>query len=133
MMSAGAPSGRTRAGSAARWLDVRHRGTGTWAYVANRVTGLGLVAYLYVHLAVLSLLARGAGSYDRFVDVMRSPLFLALDLVLIAGWLVHALNGLRLTIVGLGFGVRAQRAMLLAVGIGTVVAVVVAGALLFGG
>jgi succinate dehydrogenase / fumarate reductase cytochrome b subunit len=97
------------------------------------VTGLVLVGYLYVHLAVLSLLARGPGTYDRFVDVMRSPLFLALDLVLIAAWLLHALNGLRLTIVGLGFGVRAQRTMLVAVGVASVVALAVAGVLLFGG
>jgi succinate dehydrogenase / fumarate reductase cytochrome b subunit len=132
-MGTSAPPSRTRVTSAGRWLDVRHRGTGVWAYVANRVTGLVLVGYLYVHLAVLSLLARGPASYDRFVDVMRSPLFLALDLVLIAAWLLHALNGLRLTIVGLGFGVRAQRALLLAVGVATVVALAVAGALLFGG
>jgi succinate dehydrogenase / fumarate reductase cytochrome b subunit len=132
-MSTGAPPRRERAAAVARWIDVRHRGSGVWAYVANRVTGLVLVGYLYVHLAVLSLLARGPGSYDRFVDVMRSPLFLALDLVLIAAWVLHAFNGLRLTIVGLGFGVRAQRAMLAAVGIGTVVALVIAGALLFGG
>jgi succinate dehydrogenase / fumarate reductase cytochrome b subunit len=125
-MGTSAPPSRTRVTSAGR-------GTGVWAYVANRVTGLVLVGYLYVHLAVLSLLARGPASYDRFVDVMRSPLFLALDLVLIAAWLLHALNGLRLTIVGLGFGVRAQRALLLAVGVATVVALAVAGALLFGG
>jgi succinate dehydrogenase / fumarate reductase cytochrome b subunit len=127
------PQRAARARSVRDWLAVRHRGVGTWAYVANRVTGVVLVGYLYVHLAVLSLLARGPGSYDRFVDVMRSPLFLALDLVLIAAWLLHALNGLRLTIVGLGFGVRAQRTMLVAVGVASVVALIVAGVLLFGG
>ena len=131
-MSARAPSGPPRLRGTARWVDVRHRGSGVWAYVANRVTGLALVGYLYVHLAVLSLLARGPASYDRFVDVMRSPLFLALDLVLIAGWLVHALNGLRLTVVGLGVGVRAQRTMLVALVAGTVVALVISGVLLFG-
>ena len=30
----------------ARWLDPRGRHLGTWAFVANRLTGLGLVAYL---------------------------------------------------------------------------------------
>jgi succinate dehydrogenase / fumarate reductase cytochrome b subunit len=91
------------------------------------------VAYLYIHLAVLSLLVRGPTSYDTFVDVVRSPVFLSLDLVLIAGWLIHALNGLRLTVIGLGFGVRAQRTMLVgATVIGSVVLVVM-GLLLFGG
>jgi succinate dehydrogenase / fumarate reductase cytochrome b subunit len=126
-------SARTRIRSAVRWFDTRHRGPETWAYALNRITGLVLVAYLYIHLAVLSLLVRGPTSYDTFVDVVRSPVFLSLDLVLIAGWLIHALNGLRLTVIGLGFGVRAQRTMLVgATVIGSVVLVVM-GLLLFGG
>lgn len=132
-MTTGTGPPRSSARAALRWLDIRHRGEGTRAYAASRVTGLVLVGYLYLHLAVLSLLALGPASYDRFVAVMRSPLFLVLDLVLIAAWLVHALNGLRLTIVGLGFGVRAQRRMLVAAQIAAVVALVVAGVLLFGG
>jgi succinate dehydrogenase/fumarate reductase cytochrome b subunit len=43
-----------------RWLDPRGRHLGTWAFVANRLTGLGLVAYLYLHLAILSTLLRGS-------------------------------------------------------------------------
>lgn len=124
---------RSRLTSATRWVDVRHRASGTWAYVANRLTGLALVGYLYVHLAVLSLLARGPGSYDRFVDLMRSPLFIALDLLLVAGLLVHGLNGLRLTVLGLGAGVGAQRAMLIAAVLVTLGVLVVAGTRLVGG
>lgn len=124
---------RRRIASAARWFDVRHRGPGTWAYVLNRITGLVLVAYLYVHLAVLSLLARGPGAYDAFVGVMRAPAFLALDLVLIAAWLVHALNGLRLTVIGLGYGVRAQRTMLAAATVAGLVTLTIMGVLLSGG
>jgi succinate dehydrogenase / fumarate reductase cytochrome b subunit len=126
-------SRRSRVTSAARWFDVRHRGPGTWAYALNRITGLVLVGYLYVHLGVLSLLARGPGSYDAFVGVMRSPAFLALDLILIAAWLLHALNGLRLTVVGLGFGVRAQRIMLTAATAMGLAVLVIMGVLLFGG
>lgn len=126
-------SAMTRIRSAVRWFDTRRRGPETWAYALNRITGLVLVAYLYIHLAVLSLLVRGPTSYDTFVDVVRSPVFLSFDLVLIAGWLIHALNGLRLTVIGLGFGVRAQRTMLVgATVIGSVVLVVM-GLLLFGG
>ena len=131
-MSTGARPRSSRLRATSRWVAVRHRGPGTWAYVANRITGLALVGYLYVHLAVLSLLARGPGSYDRFVDVFRSPVFLALDVVLVAGWVIHALNGLRLTVVGLGFGVRAQRTMLIVAAIAGVVATVTAAVLLFG-
>jgi succinate dehydrogenase / fumarate reductase cytochrome b subunit len=126
-----APASRVR--SAARWFDVRHRGPEAWAYALNRVTGLLLVGYLLIHLAVLSLLVRGPASYDAFVAVIRSPFFLAMDLVLIAGWLIHALNGLRLTVIGLGFGLRAQRTMLVGAAVAGSTALVVMGLLLFGG
>jgi succinate dehydrogenase / fumarate reductase cytochrome b subunit len=76
------------------------------AYLLNRLTALGLVVYLYLHLAVLSLLAGGPPAWDPFIALARSPAFLVLDVVLIAGWLVHGLNGIRLTLTGLGLAVR---------------------------
>ena len=41
------------------WFDVRSRSTGHLAFSMNRITGLGIVVYLYLHLAVLSLLLGG--------------------------------------------------------------------------
>ena len=41
------------------WFDIRKRGAGHWAFSLNRFTSLGLVFYLYLHLAVLSMLLRG--------------------------------------------------------------------------
>ena len=109
----------------AQWADVRRRGMGMWAYALNRVTGIGLVVYLYLHLVVLSLLAGGPAMWDPFVNLARSPLFLALDVILIAGWLIHGLNGIRVTLTGMGFGTRRQKSLfvglMLLAGIGTVV------------
>ena len=81
---------------AGRWFDVRHRKLGMWAYALNRITGIGLVVYLYLHLVVLSTLTRGPGSWDAFVSLARQPYFLLLDVILLAGILIHGLNGLRL-------------------------------------
>lgn len=105
-----APHGRVPGG-----LDVRGRRSGGWAFVVNRLTGLALVAYLYVHLVVLSLLAVGPSAYDRFVDLVRSPLFLAFDVGLVAGLALHGLNGVRSALVGSGLVVARQRALLVAV------------------
>jgi len=82
-----------------------------WAYTLNRITGIGLVVYLYLHLIILSMLAGGPDSWDPFVALARSPAFLALDVILIAGWLIHGLNGLRVTLTGFGLGLRAQKRM----------------------
>jgi succinate dehydrogenase / fumarate reductase cytochrome b subunit len=96
---------------AGRWFDVRHRKAGMWAYALNRITGIGLVLYLYLHLAVLSMLSRGPGAWDAFVSLAHTPYFLTLDVVLLAGILIHGLNGLRLTVTGLGVGVKAQKVL----------------------
>lgn len=91
------------------WGDVRRRGLGMWAYALNRITGIGLVIYLYLHLIVLSLLAQGASGWDAFIALAKTPLFLALDVILLVGLLIHGLNGLRVTLNALNIGVAAQK------------------------
>lgn len=98
----------------AGWFDPRGRRVGGWAFIVNRLTGLGLVFYLYLHLTILSLLARGPESWDAFVDLALSPPVLALDVVLIFGILFHGLNGIRVTLVGFGFIPDRQRALFVA-------------------
>ena len=100
-----------------RWLDPRGRHLGTWAFVLNRLTGLGLVAYLYLHLIVLSTLLRGPDAWDGLVAVFRRPVFLALDVLLVLGLAVHGLNGLRVALVGSGLLVDRHRALLVAAGV----------------
>lgn len=97
-----------------RWFDFRSWNVGMIAYILNRVTAIGLVAYLYLHLFVLSMLTGGAAQWDPFVAVARSPFFLMLDVILLAGLLIHGLNGLRVTLTGFGIGVRAQKTMFVA-------------------
>jgi succinate dehydrogenase / fumarate reductase, cytochrome b subunit len=92
------------------WFDPR-RGTGHLAFSLNRITGLGLVFYLYLHLGVLSLLLGGADGWNGFLEVATLPAFLGLDVLLVFGLLVHGLNGTRLVLVGSGFVPNRQKAM----------------------
>ncbi len=91
------------------WLDPRGRGLGMWAFAVHRITGIGLVAYLLLHLLVLSILAQGQAGWDSFVALAQTPVFLALDVVLIAGILLHGLNGIRVALLGTGYGLRRQK------------------------
>lgn len=93
----------------ASWFDVRGRRVGAWAFALNRITGLGLVLYLIIHLAVLSLLAQGEAAWNDFITLAKTPFFLFLDVVLIFGILFHGLNGIRVALVGMGIGVRSQK------------------------
>jgi succinate dehydrogenase / fumarate reductase, cytochrome b subunit len=115
-----------------RWLDPRGRHLSTLAFVANRLTGLGLVAYLYLHLVILSTLLRGPQAWDGLVALFRQPLFLALDVLLVLGLAVHGLNGLRVALVGSGLLVDRHKALLAAAGILAGLVTVVAAVRLLG-
>jgi succinate dehydrogenase / fumarate reductase cytochrome b subunit len=95
-----------------QWFDVRGRRIGMWAYVFMRLSAIGLVAYLCLHLVVLSQLAQGPAAWDGFVALAKSPAFLLLDVILIVGILVHGLNGIRLALIGFGIGVPRQKVMI---------------------
>jgi succinate dehydrogenase / fumarate reductase cytochrome b subunit len=93
------------------WFDLRNRSTGHLAFSLNRITGLGLVFYLYLHLGVLTLLLGGEDSWNGFLEVATLPLFLGLDVLLVFGLLVHGLNGTRLALIGSGYVPNHQKAM----------------------
>jgi succinate dehydrogenase / fumarate reductase cytochrome b subunit len=90
---------------------VRKRGTGHWAVSLNRFTSLGLVFYLYLHLAVLSMLLGGESAWHGFLELATTPAFLGLDVLLIFGLLFHGLNGLRVALVGSGIAADRQKAL----------------------
>jgi succinate dehydrogenase / fumarate reductase, cytochrome b subunit len=112
-MSATARTGRP-AGSPLRgavgWARLKGRHLGSVAFVTNRLTGLLLIAYLYLHLGVLYLLTEGPGSWASVLRLFKNHYFLALESLLILFILVHGLNGIRLALVGTGIGVRHQKA-----------------------
>jgi succinate dehydrogenase / fumarate reductase, cytochrome b subunit len=104
------------------WLDPRGRAIGSWAFAVNRVTGLGLLVYLYLHLGVLSLLLAGESAWTDFLELATSTVFLLLDVLLLFGLLFHGLNGVRVALVGSGIVPNRQRALFWAGSvIGTVV------------
>lgn len=128
----------TQAGSSLRprnplkaWFDVRKRAVGSWAFALNRLTGIGLTVYLFLHLAVLTTLLRGEEGWDAFIRLARSPVFLSLDVVLIFGILFHGLNGIRVVLVGMGVGARAQRTLFWVLMVIGAVLLTVAGILVF--
>ena len=93
------------------WFDPRGRALGGFAFSANRVTGLGLVFYLYLHLGVLSLLLFGEPKWNNFIRLATSWAFLSLDVLLILGILYHGLNGIRVALVGSGLVADRQKAL----------------------
>lgn len=93
------------------WLDPRGRALGHAAFLGNRLTGLGLVFYLYLHLGVLSMLLLGEEAWSDFLELATTTVFLLLDVLLLFGILYHGLNGIRVTLVGTGIVPNRQRAL----------------------
>lgn len=96
-----------------RWFDPRNRSLGSFAYILNRVTALGLTFYLILHLIALGQLAQGAEAYDGFIALVKNPLYKVGELLVIAAGVIHGLNGIRIALTSLGIGVRHQRTMFL--------------------
>jgi succinate dehydrogenase / fumarate reductase cytochrome b subunit len=90
------------------WFEVSSRTTGMLAFMLQRISGIGLVAYLFLHLALLNQLRRGPLAWDNFMQIMRSPWVLFWDAILLFGISIHGLNGLRLTLIGFGRLLRWQ-------------------------
>lgn len=102
------------------WFDVRGRKVGSWAFALNRLTGIGLVAYLIIHLVVLSILLQGEAAWNNFITTAKTLPFLALDVILIVGLVFHGLNGVRVALVGTGVAAENQRSLfwiLMAIGV----------------
>jgi succinate dehydrogenase / fumarate reductase cytochrome b subunit len=98
-----------------QWFDPRHRGAASWGFMLNRITGLGLLLYFVLHLIVLSQLTQGAQAYDSFVVLMKSPLFLLGELLVIAAGIMHGLNGVRIGLTSFGIAGRYQFTLLVIV------------------
>jgi succinate dehydrogenase / fumarate reductase, cytochrome b subunit len=77
--------------------------TGTWAFVLHRLSGLGLLAYLPLHIWVTGSLVGRTGEFDRYMAFLDRPLFHFLEWGLFGVVLYHALNGLRVIALDAGW------------------------------
>jgi succinate dehydrogenase / fumarate reductase cytochrome b subunit len=109
--------------NALRWFDARGRQVGSWAFILNRLTALALTFYLGLHLIVLNKLTQGAQAYNDFVAFAQIPLIKAGEIILIAAVILHGLNGVRLTLLAFGIGLRYQKNLFVLSAIATILAV----------
>jgi len=82
-----------------------------WAFALNRITGILLYLYLFLHFTVITNLARGPAAWNDLIGFLKTPPLLAFDVALILVLLYHGLNGLRLTVLALNIGTYQQKAM----------------------
>jgi succinate dehydrogenase / fumarate reductase cytochrome b subunit len=94
-----------------RWFNPLGRQPGTWAFILNRITALGLTLYLGLHLVMLGKLAQGPEAYDAFINLAKAPVFVLGEILVVAGGFIHGINGIRISATSFGLGVRHQKSM----------------------
>ncbi len=86
---------------------------GQWAFILHRASGVALALYLFLHVIDISLVMFGPdGPFNAFLAFYHQwPFRIGLVLIM-AGVVYHALNGLRIIIMDFTqWGVRWQRHM----------------------
>jgi len=91
------------------WFNPVGRQTSGFAFILNRITALGLTFYLYLHLVVLGQLAKGPEGYDGFLEFVHNPIAIAGELIVVAGGVLHGLNGIRIILTTFGISVTRQK------------------------
>lgn len=78
---------------------LRYRGAlGQWSWVLHRVTGLGVLFFLVLHVIDTSWAVFYPELYVKAIAEYQSPLFTIGEFALVAAVVYHALNGLRIAI-----------------------------------
>lgn len=72
---------------------------GQWSWVAHRVTGVGILLFLFAHIVDTALVGWGPDAYNRVVSVYHHPIVQIMELGLVGAVIYHALNGLRIMII----------------------------------
>jgi succinate dehydrogenase / fumarate reductase cytochrome b subunit len=86
-----------------------------WSWLLHRVTGLGILLFLFVHIVDISMIGFGPRVYNESVLLFDNVIVRLLSLSLIAAVLFHSFNGVRIVLIDFWKkGVRYQQVMFVA-------------------
>ena len=101
------PHVRARAVEGHRPLDrtplraLRNR-EGQWSWILHRLTGLGVLGFLCMHVVDTSLMLAGEDAYNHLIkSVYQQWWFQPAEIALGGALVYHALNGLRIILIDL--------------------------------
>lgn len=86
--------------------------SGMWSWLLHRITGLGVLLFLLIHIVDISLLNFGPTVYNEGIALFGTPIVRLLSLALIAAVFYHAFNGTRIMLIDfVPWAARYQRSM----------------------
>lgn len=82
------------------WQGITYRGReGHYAWLLHRLGGLGIMAFLLLHILDIFLVGFGPEVFGKFLILYTWPPFKIAELGLIFGVVYHAFNGVRIILV----------------------------------
>ncbi|HTY61569.1 MAG TPA: succinate dehydrogenase [Acidobacteriota bacterium] len=85
------------------WLSGGRYGAERYAYALHRLSGLGILAYFLMHIFVTGSRISGHAKWDQTMATLSNPLFKIGEFLVFLAFAYHALNGIRLIMVELGY------------------------------
>jgi succinate dehydrogenase cytochrome b subunit len=86
--------------------------SGQWSWLLHRITGLGVLLFLLVHIVDITLIGFGPTIYNDAIQIFSTPIIRVISLALIASLLFHAFNGIRIILIDFWpSGYKYQQAM----------------------
>ncbi len=105
---------------------------GQYAWVLHRLTGIGILFFLLVHVIDIMLIGLGRDVYDESVEFYAHPFLLPMEVLLVGAVIYHTLNGLRIIAIDFSStGVQRQRQYFWWVLIGSVALTIPSGIIIF--
>ena len=75
-----------------------------YLYLLHRVTGLGLIFFVIIHLAMTTFFRiQGQSIWEATMTILHNPWFKIGEYLVVVAFTYHALNGLRLILQQLGY------------------------------
>lgn len=87
------------------WLSGGRWGVERYLYIIHRLTGLGILAFILIHIFESSVRMFGPDSWNAAMATLRHPFFKVGEFLAFLGFAFHALNGIRLIFIELGLAV----------------------------
>ena len=73
-----------------------------YLYLGHRLSGLGLIAYMVLHIIETANRIRGEEAWESLMALFASPPFRVIEYLLFVMAVFHAMNGIRLMLIEFG-------------------------------
>jgi succinate dehydrogenase cytochrome b556 subunit len=80
-------------------VPVYNGDTGQYAWLFHRLTGIGILFFLLVHVIDIMLIGLGRDIYDKSVEFYGHWYIIPMEILLVGAVIYHALNGVRIILV----------------------------------